>query len=135
MYDTGEFSRNEIVIRSAGGRKWKYKRVKVNSFVITMSLLFSASLLGFSTLFCSFLTILFDPSRLPRLCYLPNPVQFPFADLFSRALWDGSGFLARNHAAQWLEVQIQESEGTQKLALKIKLSLLGKNTVKSPHAA
>lgn len=30
MYDTREFSWNEIVIRSAGERKWKNKSVKVN---------------------------------------------------------------------------------------------------------
>lgn len=51
-----------------------------------MSFLYSACLLGFSTQFCSLITILFDPSLLTILRYLPSPVWFPFTDWFSWAL-------------------------------------------------
>jgi len=57
-----------------------------------MRFLFSACLLASSGLFCSFLTIFFDPSRLARLCYALNPVWLPFADLFSPSLWNGQEF-------------------------------------------
>lgn len=99
-----------------------------------MSFLFSACLLGFSTLFCSFLTTLFDPSLLTRFCYLPNPVWFPFADLFfSDTLhWPWVWNVERNHEAKRLEAQIQESERTWNLALKIELFLSCKNAVKGP---
>lgn len=99
--------------------------------VITMSFLFSACLLGFSMLFCSFLTILFDSSLLTRLCYLPNPVWFSFADLCPWALWASQVFRKKPCIIVYRSADFGVRE-TWDLVLKIKLFLLCRNYVKLP---